>query len=153
PKPKLELDKTEQEWPFARLPRKDQERIVAKLTVTGLVGNGLAPAGRLADVALLSHQFPPPDPWPWTGKPRNVQTAVIGQLALATSGAGAIGGAAGIASATYLAHRFPPVPRLVTQPERSDIVLGEDPNYFLQVRLTNRGAAVRQVVLRRFQGA
>lgn len=142
----------EHPWPFAFQPRKDQNTIVAGLAVASLAGgSGFDQAGRLAtEVAVLSDHLPVIDPWPWSKRTRDVQRAVVADLAgLVPNGAGFDQPARLGAQLARLAF-LPPVPRAV---EVSEITLGDDLNYFLKVRLSARGASVRNVILNRFQAA
>ena len=141
------------DWPFANRPTTEQVAIIARVLAAAMpAGAGLDDAIRpAAELVAIANPPPPITPWP-TGEPRReVRQATVAQLA-ALAPVPDIAQAARLAIELELLQTRPPVPRVAETPE-TKVELGDDATYFLKLRLTSKGAAVREIVLNRFQMA
>lgn len=142
------------DWPFAHQSERTQAEAVARLVGAAVpAASGLEDAVRPA-AELLAVAYPPPPvtPWPVGEHRREVQQAVVAQLSGLLPLGGAVDNAARLATELAWLNVAPPVPAKPAAPV-TDITLGDDANYFLKVWVTSQGAAVRQVILNRFQMA
>jgi YidC/Oxa1 family membrane protein insertase len=141
------------EWPFGNRPKPEQAAIVARVLAAAMPGgSGLDAAVRpAAELVAIAYPPPPITPWPLYERRREVRNATVADLA-ALAPIPDLGQAARLAIELALLQTRPPVPQTPQSPVTM-VDLGDDANYFLKVRVSSQGAAVREIVLNRFQMA